>query len=71
MPEKKEPEKKEKPRPKDKELEKQVRRLEREIEKQEKLLAGLEEQVVAASADYQELSASWRRKSGRTPCCRI
>lgn len=50
------PEKKEKPRPKDKELEKQVRRLEREIEKQEKLLAGLEEQVAAASADYQELS---------------
>ena len=56
VPEKKEPEKKEKPRPKDKELEKQVRRLEREIEKQEKLLAGLEEQVAAASADYQELS---------------
>ena len=51
-----EAEKKEKPRPKDKELEKQVRRLEREIEKQEKLLAGLEEQVAAASADYQELS---------------
>ena len=47
VPEKKEPEKKEKPRPKDKE---------REIEKQEKLLAGLEEQVAAASADYQELS---------------
>ncbi len=47
---------KEKPRPKDKELEKRVRRLEREIEKQEKLLAGLEEQVAAASADYQELS---------------
>ena len=56
VPEKKEPEKKQKPRPKDKELEKQVRRLEREIEKQEKLLAGLEEQVAAASADYQELS---------------
>lgn len=56
VPEKKEAEKKEKPRPKDKELEKQVRRLEREIEKQEKLLAGLEEQVAAASADYQELS---------------
>ncbi len=56
VPEKKEPEKKEKPRPKDKELEKQVRRLEREIEKQEKLLAGVEEQVAAASADYQELS---------------
>ena len=56
VPEKKDPEKKEKPRPKDKELEKQVRRLEREIEKQEKLLAGLEEQVAAASADYQELS---------------
>ena len=30
--------------------------LEREIEKLEKLLAGLEEQVAAASADYQELS---------------
>lgn len=56
MPERREAEKKEKPRPKDKELEKQVRRLEREIEKQEKLLAGLEEQVAAASADYQELS---------------
>ena len=56
VPERKEAEKKEKPRPKDKELEKQVRRLEREIEKQEKLLAGLEEQVAAASADYQELS---------------
>ena len=56
VPERKEAETKEKPRPKDKELEKQVRRLEREIEKQEKLLAGLEEQVAAASADYQELS---------------
>lgn len=56
VPERKEAEKKEKPRTKDKELEKQVRRLEREIEKQEKLLAGLEEQVAAASADYQELS---------------
>ena len=56
VPERKEAEKKEKPRPKDKELEKQVRRLEREIEKQEKLLAGLEEQVAAASAYYQELS---------------
>lgn len=56
VPERKEAEKKEKPRPKDKELEKQVRRLEREIEKQEKLLAGLEEQVAAASADYQELA---------------
>ena len=39
---------------------------EREIEKQEKLLAGLEEQVAAASADYQELSHLLRRKSGRT-----
>ena len=56
VPERKEAETKETPRPKDKELEKQVRRLEREIEKQEKLLAGLEEQVAAASADYQELS---------------
>ena len=56
VPERREAEKKEKPRPKDKELEKQVRRGEREIEKQEKLLAGLEEQVAAASADYQELS---------------
>lgn len=56
VPERMEAEKKEKPRPKDKELEKQVRRLEREIEKQEKLLAGLEEQVAAASADYQELA---------------
>ena len=56
VPERREAEKKEKPRPKDKELEKQVRRLEREIEKQEKLLAGLEEQVAAASADYPELS---------------
>ena len=56
VPERREAEKKEKPRPKDKELEKRVRRLEREIEKQEKLLAGLEEQVAAASADYQELS---------------
>ena len=56
VPERREAEKKEKPRPKDKELEKQVRRFEREIEKQEKLLAGLEEQVAAASADYQELS---------------
>ena len=53
VPERREAEKKEKPRPKDKELEKRVRRLEREIEKQEKLLAGLEEQVAAASADYQ------------------
>lgn len=62
VPEKKEPEKKAKPKSHDKELEKEVRRLEREIEKQEKLLKELEEEIGAASADYQELARLLERK---------
>ena len=62
VPEKKEPEKKAKPKSHDKELEKEVRRLEREIEKQEKLLKELEEEIGAASADYQELARLLEQK---------
>ena len=51
------PEKKEKPPRKTdaKTLEKEVRRLEREIEKQEQLVHTLDEQLLAAATDYQEL----------------
>ena len=62
VPEKREPEKKAKPKSHDKELEKEVRRLEREIEKQEKLLKELEEEIGAASADYQELARLLEQK---------
>ena len=48
--------KKEKPKGGTKEQDKLVRRLEREIEKQEQLIAGLDEKIEAASADYQELT---------------
>lgn len=48
--------KKEKPKGGTKDAEKLVRRLEREIEKQEKLIAELDAQIEAASADYQELT---------------
>ena len=48
--------KKEKPKGGTKELDKLVRRLEREIEKQELLIAGFDEKIEAASADYQELT---------------
>ena len=50
-------EKKEKPAQKadSKALEKEVRRLEREIEKQEQTVAALDEQLLAAAADYKEL----------------
>ena len=51
------PEKKEKPKAKvdSKALEKEVRRLEREIEKQEQLVSTLDQQLLAAATDYQEL----------------
>ncbi len=45
-----------KEKPKGKDSEKLVRRLEREIEKQENAIAQLDEQIEAASADYQELT---------------
>ena len=48
--------KKEKPTGGTKEAEKRVRRLEREIEKQEQLIAGLDGDIEAAAADYQELT---------------
>ena len=59
LPQKKEPdhkERREKPKSNEKEQEKLVRRLEREIEKQEKVVAGLDEAIEAAAADYQELT---------------
>ena len=48
--------KKEKPKGGTKESDKLVRRLEREIEKQEAAIAGLDERIEAAAADYQELT---------------
>ena len=48
--------KKEKPKGGTKDSEKLARKLEREIEKQEKLIGGLDTQIEAASADYQELT---------------
>ncbi len=48
--------KKEKPKGGMKETEKRIRRLEREIEKQEQVIAGLDEKIQAAAADYQELT---------------
>ncbi|MFR8872970.1 MAG: ABC-F family ATP-binding cassette domain-containing protein [Oscillospiraceae bacterium] len=59
-PRKKEGEKKE--RSKDKDLEKLVRRLEREIDKQEERIRGLEADIAAASADYQELTRLLKQK---------
>ena len=59
LPQKKEPdhkERREKPKSNEKEQEKLGRRLEREIEKQEKVVAGLDEAIEAAAADYQELT---------------
>ena len=49
-------EKKDRPKGGTKESDKLVRRLEREIEKQELLIAGLDEKIEAAAADYQELT---------------
>ena len=48
--------KKEKPKGGTKELDKLIRRLERDIEKQEQIVAHLDEQIEAASGDYQELT---------------
>ncbi len=48
--------KKEKPKGGTKETEKLIRRLEREIEKQELVVAGFDEKIEAAAADYQELT---------------
>ena len=36
-------------------MEKEVRRLEREIDKQEQLVASLDQQLIEAATDYQEL----------------
>lgn len=57
IPQTEKPVKKEKPAQKtdSKALEKEVRRLEREIEKQEQTVAALDEQLLAAAADYKEL----------------
>lgn len=52
----------EKERSKDKDLEKLVRRLEREIDKQEERIRGLEADIAAASADYQELTRLLEQK---------
>ncbi len=54
--------KKEKPKGGTKESEKIARRLERDIEKQEQLIAQLDEQIQAASADYQELAKLMQQK---------
>ena len=48
--------KKEKPKGGTKEIDKLIRRLERDIEKQETVIAGFDEKIEAASADYQELT---------------
>ena len=57
IPQTEKPAKKEKPAQKtdSKALEKELRRLEREIEKQEQAVAALDEQLLAAAADYKEL----------------
>ena len=57
IPQTEKPAKKEKPTQKvdSKALEKEVRRLEREIDAQEQAIAALDEQLVAAAADYKEL----------------
>ena len=57
IPQTEKPVKKEKPTQKvdSKALEKEVRRLEREIDAQEQAIAALDEQLVAAAADYKEL----------------
>ena len=39
-----------------------VRRLEREIDKQEERIRGLEADIAAASADYQELTRLLKQK---------
>lgn len=54
--------KKEKPKSGTKETDKLVRRLEREIEKQEQLIAKLENDADAASADYLELTRILQEK---------
>ena len=54
--------KKEKPKGGTKESEKLVRRLEREIEKQEAVIADLDKKMIAAAADYQELSRLMEEK---------
>ena len=57
IPQTEKPQKKEKPaqRTDSKALEKEVRRLEREIDKQEQLVAALDQQLIEAATDYQEL----------------
>ena len=54
--------KKERPKGGTKELDKLVRRLEREIEKQEAAIAELDEKMIAAAADYQELTRLMEEK---------
>ena len=57
-------EKKEKPKSSggSKAIEKKIKALERDIEKQETLIAGFDEKIAAASADYQELSRLMEEK---------
>ena len=57
-------EKKEKPKNTggSKAIEKKIKALERDIEKQETLIAGFDEKIAAASADYQELSRLMEEK---------
>ena len=57
IPQTEKPAKKEKPPQKtdSKALEKEVRRLEREIDKQEQAVAALDQQLIEAATDYQEL----------------
>ena len=43
-------------------IEKKIKNLERDIEKQETLIAGYDEKIAAASADYQELSRLMEEK---------
>ena len=43
-------------------IEKKIKALERDIETQENLIAGLDEQIAAASADYQELARLMEEK---------
>ena len=54
--------KKEKPKGGTKEQEKLVRRLEREIEKQEAVITDLDEKMIDAAADYQELARLMEEK---------
>ena len=55
-------ESREKPKGGTKNLDKQIARLEREIEKQEEAVAAFDQQIAAASSDYQELARLMEEK---------